>query len=179
MNLSLNKTMNNRIRTIKHPVTGDRRVPKLSSKPAPVRWAVFNRKREKIKLFLLVTLIMMIKDNHRTVRVSKLPELLSGRRRTRRVTPPTAPPPPSASPRGPGPGAESSSVQTSFNNVDTDMLKMYRMKEENYPLIEVNQWSLADDMHFCWWKNEIMQYFNKTNKLTFNIHKINCPFMLF
>ena len=37
MNLSLNKTMNNKIRTIKHPVTGDRRVPKLSSKPAPVR----------------------------------------------------------------------------------------------------------------------------------------------
>lgn len=37
MNLSLNKTMNNRMRTIKHPVTGDRRVPKLSSKPAPVR----------------------------------------------------------------------------------------------------------------------------------------------
>ena len=37
MNLSLNKTMNNRIRTIKHPVTGDRRVPKLSSKPANVR----------------------------------------------------------------------------------------------------------------------------------------------
>lgn len=36
MNLSLNKTMNNRMRTIKHPVTGDRRVPKLSSKPAPV-----------------------------------------------------------------------------------------------------------------------------------------------
>ena len=34
MNLSLNRTMNSRIRTVKHPVTGDRRVPKLSSKPA-------------------------------------------------------------------------------------------------------------------------------------------------
>ena len=39
MNLSLNRTMNSRIRTVKHPVTGDRRVPKLSSKPANnVRW---------------------------------------------------------------------------------------------------------------------------------------------
>ena len=34
MNASLNRTMNGRLRTIKHPVTGDRRVPKLSSKPA-------------------------------------------------------------------------------------------------------------------------------------------------
>ena len=34
MNNSMNRTMNGRIRTVKHPVTGDRRVPKLSSKPA-------------------------------------------------------------------------------------------------------------------------------------------------